>query len=1158
MARKRILSILVTIPFLFVLTSPATFAQDRGTITGVVTDPSGAAVPGAKVTARNVATGRTQSTLATSSGDYTIVQLPVGIYSVTVEKTGFRSSVANQVTVAVNTATRVDFKLEVGAVTQSIQVRAAPPLLQTDRTDLGLVLSANQILSLPLSLSGGLRDNLQFVTLTPGTYNAGGGDNYIRIAGGLSAESSQLLDGGESMSGRQNDGGFSPVSVEAIQEFKVQTGSFSAEYGRTANGVENFVTKSGTNQLHGGIFEYFRNTALNARGFYNLTTPVTRQNDFGGTFGGPIDLPHIYNGHNKLFFFFAYEGNRYQAGSPNGLASVPPMAMRSGDFSGWVNGAGQQIPIYDPTTTRIVNGQIVRDQFPGNVIPSGRIDATAQTILGLLPPPQTSSLYNNIHEVGNPANTNNVPSIQIDAYTSNKMHWSGLYSRSTFGSPPQIGPIPGPLGNNFESSGVSDYFRLSNDYTIKPTLLNHFLFSGNWTRYLETQPNQLRSGSDKLTAAEKQAIQLKGIPGDPNAPSEYNFTGDGFAQVNFWVDTDSPDRTWEILDEVTDIHNRHDILMGFEYLHTLFARKDCNQCAGEADFSPSVTGLPGASFQTGSAFASFLLGLPSGGAYNLGGYGHWAAPYYAWFVQDNFKATYKLTINMGLRYELPIPISEKYGNTGNLCFTCPNPSANGFPGAIEFGGIGPGRTGKFRWTNTRTDAFGPRLGVAYLVTPNTVLRAGGGIFYMPEREPANSDTHNTGFAGYRTVSAPNSYTPAFTLAQGFPTPIPSPTIDPGICAWGNPVGCTPWITYPWSGLAPYMGSWNATVQHRFGANTALTVAYQGTNGISLYANRENIMQVDPKYLSLGTVLLDPIDSPAAQAAGIILPYASFPGTQSVAQALRPFPQYPGVNEYVGTDMTGHSTFNALEISVEHQTSHGLWFQAAYTWSKLISNTQGGNPALGGFTGNGDVGTQNEFDRRADKAISPDDIPHRLVISYVYALPVGRGQHFLSNASGITNAVLGGWHVSGVQQYQSGNPMWVNSNQTNGLFTQTERANVNWSAPLINPAWNGDPNAQPYLNPAAFSRPAIFTFGNSPAVFSNLRSPAMLNEDFSLYKDFLLASESRKLTFSANFFNAFNRVQLGAPNNSVESGAFGFISSQRNDPREIQFMLRFQF
>ena len=320
MFSKRLFSSATLVILLF---SIAGYCQERGSITGIATDPSGAAVPGATVKATNNQTGRTQTTQTTSVGFYTLPELPSGTYKMSVQKAGFKEGVVDNVTVVVNTTTRIDLALALGTTTQTVEVTAAGALLQTDRTDVGSTLTTHEILNLPLGLAGGLRDPQAFVTLTPGVVNTpNSGALGIRVAGGLSYEQSQLLDGGELMSGRQNGSPINAVSVDAIQEYKLVTGSYSAEYGRTANGVENFVTKSGTNQFHGGLFEYFRNTALNARGFYNTTTPVTHQHDFGGTAGGPVYLPKIFDGRDKLFFFFSYERLRYQAGSPSGLISV--------------------------------------------------------------------------------------------------------------------------------------------------------------------------------------------------------------------------------------------------------------------------------------------------------------------------------------------------------------------------------------------------------------------------------------------------------------------------------------------------------------------------------------------------------------------------------------------------------------------------------------------------------------------------------------------------------------------------------------------------------------------------------------------------------------------------------------------------------------------
>jgi hypothetical protein len=1155
------------------------FAQERGSITGIITDPTGAAVPSAKVTAIDTATARAQTTSTTSVGLYTIPELVAGTYKLTVEKTGFKEAVADNVSVVVNTTTRIDLTLNLGATTQTVEVTAAAALLQTDRTDVGSTLTSSEINNLPLTLSGGLRSPTSFVILAPGVANtpqSGGGDIGIRVAGGMSYDTSQLYDGGEMMSGRQNGPPINLIPVDAVQEFKMVTGSYSAEYGRTGNGVENFVSKSGGNQIHGDGFEMNRNTAFNARGFYPATVPVNKQNDFGGSVGGPVFLPKIFDGRDKAFFFFSLERSKYEAGSPSGLTSVPTAAMKNGDFTSWVNSAGAMIPLYDPATTATdpVTGAITRQPMSCsgavNVICPSRIDPTAAYLMSLLPNPTLPGIFNNIPVVGSGGETQQTFNIKGDWSASAKSHFAGSYGREFYGSPATEGPIPSVLGANFATSGKSDLARFSHDYTLGPSLLNHFIFSGNWTRYLEySSITAAKGGPYTMTAAERSAIQLKGIPGDPNAASEYQL-GDGYPQLNMWVGTNSPDRTWMIEDTVNKISGRHSMKFGFEYLHTLFARKDCNQCAGEADFSDAITGLPGSTAQTGSSLAGFLLGLPSYGAYNLGGFGNENAPYYGWFFQDDFKVNSKLTLNLGLRYDIDIPPTERRGEVGNVCLWCANPDANGILGAVEFGGVGPGRTGLDRFTDSRKNGWGPRIGFAYQVTPTTVFRAGAGLFYDPPREGGNADTHNTGFAGYRSVFQPNSYTQAFTLAQGFPTPVPAPTIDPGMCSVNSSIGCNPWLQYPYSGYAPRLGTWNATAEHRFGNNTLVRAAYEGTVGVSLWSEKEVLDQTPSQDMALGSMLLQPLSSvlgtPAGNAAGIKLPFASFPTDLTVAQALLPYPQYYGFSQAPLGDTAGHSTYHALELSVEHQMSHGLWINANYTWSKTIGNTQGGNPGLGGFVGNGDSGTQDEYDRRADKAVSPGDVPHRLVITYVYNLPVGRGKHFLGNTNAVADAVLGGWRVSGVQQYQSGVPIWITSNQTTGLLNhQMERANVNWGTPLKNSAWNGDPNAGiPYLNPAAFSRPAEFTFGNSPAAFSNLRNPGYLNEDLSLAKDFSIM-EKVKLTIQANFFNAFNRVILAGPNTSLESAAFGLISSQTGDPnsgipgsREIQLSGRITF
>lgn len=756
----------------------ASLAQDRGTINGVVTDSTGGAVPDASVSVRNPTTGFQQATRTGPDGTYTIPYLAVGLYTVNIQKTGFRSVQNAEIPVSVNTVARVDVQLQVGEVQQTIEVAGAAPLLQTDRTDLGKVFGSKAILDLPLSLAGGLRNNLSFVLLTPGVTVTPGGDIgsdlTLRIGGGLASGHSMLLDGAEANSERRIDPSFQSVSTDAIAEFKVQTGSYSAEYGRTSNGIINFTTKSGTNELHGSAFEFFRNEKLNARGYYPASRQVARQNTWGGTIGGPVYLPKLFDGRNKAFFFFSYERSKFRSGAPSNLISVPIAPLRQGDFREWRDARGAMIPIFDPQTTTTTGGTVVRTQFPNNVIPANRIHPVAVKLNSLLPLPGIpGQLFNNILAAGNAGADQNVGSIKGDYNFSSKNRISGLFSRQASGQPEQIGPLPGALGENWNNGGVNRFYRVNHDYVFSPSLLNHFTFGRNRREGFEFFPV-------RISEADRQLIQLKGATGSRMVPSVYTI-GDGYARLNRSIDTFSPGTTTNINEQVAWIRGRHGLKFGFNYLRQSFRRRNCNNCSGEAVFDAAVTRQPGAPGQTGSAYAGFLLGLPfTGSRYDFGGDFEFGAPYYAWYVQDDFKVSSRLTLNLGLRYEIPIPKGEKNGNNSNLCLDCPNPGANGFLGALQFAGNGTGRTGKPRFTEPRLNAWGPRLGAAYQLGSNTVIRAGGGVYYASMREGANSDRGVTGFGGEFNPPSPDGVSPAFTLDSGFPAARRPPIIDPAV------------------------------------------------------------------------------------------------------------------------------------------------------------------------------------------------------------------------------------------------------------------------------------------------------------------------------------------------------------------------------------------
>ncbi|MDQ6666045.1 MAG: carboxypeptidase regulatory-like domain-containing protein, partial [Acidobacteriota bacterium] len=527
------------------------FAQDRGTISGTITDAAGAAVPGAAIKGLNPATGQTQTATTTNEGTFSLLYLPAGKYTVTAEKTGFRTAEASNITVNVSTTARVDLTLEVGQVSDKVEVTAVAPAVVSDRSDLGTVVTTKTINDLPLSLSGGLRDNLAFTILTPGVVlSAPGNNNSLRIGGGLSAGASLLLDGAESNSERRNDAAFQAVSTDAISEFKVISNGYSAEYGRTGNGIINFTTKSGTNELHGSAFEYFRNTDLNARQFFSAKRTVVRQNDFGGTVGGPIFAPKLYDGRNKAFFFFSYEKSIQRSGSPSSFSSVPPEALRTGDFSQWKDATGKLIPIYDPNTTRVAGNAIVRDPFPGNIIPPDRINNVAKTLNKYIPPTELPSLFNNIHQVGNPGSDQNVYSIKGDYAITANSRLSGLFSKQHFESPDSIGPFAGPLADGFNSAGTNKYYRLNHDQVITPTLLNHLTFGWNKRDTLEYFPQRYY----QIPAADRAIIEIPGSSltsgtGNRRPPPRYQI-GDGYPELGFWIDTLSPSRTYNINEQL--------------------------------------------------------------------------------------------------------------------------------------------------------------------------------------------------------------------------------------------------------------------------------------------------------------------------------------------------------------------------------------------------------------------------------------------------------------------------------------------------------------------------------------------------------------------------------------------------------------------------------
>src|SRR5215831_7817397 len=1005
------MSIQSRFPVAILLLAGFAVAQDRGTIRGVVTDPSAAAVPDATVTVKNINTGLKQTVKTGADGVYSVLYLPAGQYTVTTEKQGFKKSEVSGVEVHVATVANIDVVLTVGGVDQSVEVTAAAPLLDLQGSNLGKVLPTNAIRDLPLFISGGLRANLAFVVLTPGVIGA---SSNPRIGGGLLDGQSEQLDGAESNSERRNDPAMNGVSVEGMEEFKVQSSSYSAEYGRTSNGVINWVTKSGTNQIHGSIFVFNRNEAFNARGFTTSASkrPIVRQWNPGGSFGGPIYIPKLIDGRNKAFFFFAYEHASTRNGQSTSLVTDPLDEFRNGDFRKLVDSTGKMVPLYDPfdaagnVIPNSADRPILQCNGVVNVICPNRIDPTAKLLVAMLPHPDNSNLLTaNYRSRSYSTSRSALPSIKLDYVFNDKNRISYLYSHFHSPATLSINQFEGLPGTGFPSDSLTEYHRLNDDYIIRPNLLNHLTVGYNH-RHIYEAPDYVNKYPFDLA----KQVYLKGNPNPlvPGVSTVYSAYG---AQWGNSVYTDSRQRTTNIKEQVAWIKGRHSTKFGFEYLAGIYRRIDNNNTWGTVSFSAAGTGNQNVA-NSGNDFASFLLGAASGGSFRYPDDTAFHWPYYAWYAQDDFKVSAKLTVNIGLRYEIPVPKEERHLHNSNFCPSCPATAFGGIPGAMVYAGVNgaPEHFGE-----TRMNAFGPRLGIAYQVNSKTVIRTGGAIYYQPPREDGNADNGIQGFGGTfgatgNFLSNGISYLTQNGL-QAFAAQIQNlkpPISDPQVLT-GNLFQQSPFFYFYRTGRSAYFSDWQFSVERTITGNSVFRATYHGVVGNKLISRQQALNQLDPKYWAiygtlLGNTISSVINNPIVVAAGFKLPYPSYPTNLQLQQALRPFPQFSGIDSNASGLNDGHSTYHALETSFEHRFAKGLYLTATYTFCKLISTSNGedaNRDTLGAV--------QNQYNRRLDKAVAyNEDTPHNIRIGYTYELPVGKGKAVLNHLSKPLEAIFGNW------------------------------------------------------------------------------------------------------------------------------------------------------
>ncbi len=1127
---SRMRPILLALASSFVLPALMLAQSDRGTITGRVVDATEAAVANATVTITNQETGIRTTSRTSETGNYVVPQLAVGKYEVAIEAQGFRRYVRRDVELNIAQTLALNVSLEVGAVEQQIEVSGAAPLIESATSDLGTVVNQSRIIDLPLQVSGNMRHPGSFVFLAPGVT---GDTSNTQINGSQSRSKEILMDGIGSTSPESGGLMFTYPPVESISEFKLVSSNFTAEYGRTGAGFEVYNTRSGTNDFHGSLWEYLRNEKLDARGFIARTRAINKQNEFGVAFGGPVVLPKLYDGRNKTFFHFVYAGFRWRAGALNELATMPTAAMTRGDFSA-VNRV-----IYDPATTRPDGqGGFTRDPFPGNIIPQNRFSEVSRRMLQFVPTPSNNGQLNNFQVVGAQRFDRDVFTGKLDhQFTEkNRVNFFVFWNDQTSTAPERL---PGALSAALAESRPARWLRFNNDYLFSATVLNNL--RAGYTREPQIW-SRITSGQGYL-----QAIGLGGVNPPGDILPRVNF-GDGLTN---WSDEtkntgEQVNNTLQIADTLSWVKGNHNLKFGGDARWMQTNGADPFNQQGRFVFNSNETAFPTAAGRTntGHSFASFLLGNVSSADYNglfvVPGnrYSYWAA-----FIQDDWKVTRKLTLNLGLRWEYYAPRRESHNNFSSFDPTLPNPGAGGRLGAVAFLGEGAGRdNSRSSFADSYWKNFGPRFGFAYQLTQKTVLRGGYALFYGPGNATQGLRGSQNFLFGFNAAPAYAStdagVNPAFNWDSGFPTNWPRPPfIDPTVQNRSNVNMIGRRDARP-----PYFQNFQFSVQHEIVNGLLLEASYVNVKGTRLGTGLFNINEVDPRYLSLGSVLTQAVGSPAAVAAGITAPYPGFTG--SVAQALRPYPQYLNITN--NSNPNGNSTYNALQTKIERRFAKGLTLLGAYTWSKTISD---GDIAAGG----GPSG-QSFYNRRLEKAISTNDVPHVVAISYTYELPFGPGKAFL-NGGGVTGKIVGGWQFTGIHQYQAGRPIALTANNTLPIFNGTLRPDAILGVDKqLSPA---DPLQDRWINPAAFAAPQGFRLGTAARAYTDLRADSYLNESFGLIKRTPL-TEKVRLTFRAEFFNAFNRTVFGAPVGNVTAGNFGRVTSQSNTPRQGQLALRIDF
>jgi hypothetical protein len=1142
----RLLQIAAALVCLFMGAWQCSAQSTTAQITGVVRDATGGSIANARITVTNVDTGIERTAETNEFGYYTVGLLQPGNYEIASEKAGFQRITRTGITLTLNQVARADLVLQVGDLSQSIRVEEDVTLVQTDRPESSTVVTTMQFDRLPLVQNNRMRNPVGFVYMTPrvqGNYVPDGSDNVgattqVRFGGGQQFESEVTVEG--IAGGRtQTTGSITEAAppVDAVREFKVTNSLMSAEWGHTGIGVVNLQLKSGTNEFHGTVFEYLRNDKLDARSWLARSRTVTRQNEFGFTAGGPVWLPKLYNGKDRTFFFVSYAGSRKRGATDTEAVQIATQENMAGDFSNLRDNRGNARLIYDPATTRPdPQAGFVRTPFPGNQIPRERMDPVALKIAAFLPAPNAPGTLNYRGPIGEFVLDPDTFVLKLDHALTDKHRMAGSINTTDIPRLLVRSPLPFPLPDTASDQVIKGYtVRLTYDYVMRPTLMNQLSLGYNLFDHNNLTATQRVYPS--ATGSWPGELGLKGVIG--TAFPVIRFTG-GYAGFAATTGTSDDEQMYVLKDAVSWFKGKHSLKFGVELRAFRSNLRGTGNQSGTFNFSELGTALPGQQTTTGNAIASFLLGDVQSGSLNFPSVRAPRRPYTGLYIQDDLKLTSRLTLNLGFRFEFIKAAIDALDRASTIDLTLPNPGAGGLPGAMIFAGEGQGRTGRRSFVDTDYSGFGPRFGIAYQVTPGTVLRAGYGIYYANNYlELSNAGFNITG----SFQSLDNGVTPAFHLRDGFPQNFrQESSIDPTFL--NRQSGST---IEQSAAAMPRTQNWSFSVQRQIARDLQAEASYIGTRATRLIATQlVRVNQVHPSYLSLGPLLTRNITSPEARAANIPLPYPGFTGT--VAQALRPYPQYLDLT--ATSSKAGSSKYHAMMLRLQKRFSGGLVVDGHYTWSKAMGYASYA-------TGTVDVLGQDNYNRRLEHSILLTDVPHAFAANFSYELPFGPGKRWV-NARGAAGTLLGGWSISAIFRYQSGFPLPLSMTNTIALFNQRLRPDVVSGQQRETPISNGDfnPYADRHINLAAFAAPAPFRFGTAAPTYTDMRTFPVLNEDVSLVKDTRISERVRLETYG-QFFNVLNRHRFHTFDSNFSSASFGRAGGV-SLPRFIQLGVRVRF